>query len=113
MIKASEFIEKCFLTVKALFKVVVSSRPQHRPLQRDDLDELIILANGPSLRHVLEEQGAELAQRETMCVNFMANTPSFNEIRPRYYVLADPHFFNGASHADVASLWRNIAAVSW
>lgn len=113
MMKASEFVEKLCLTVKALVKVMVSSRPQHRPLQRDDLDELIILANGPSLRSVLEERGAELAQRETMCVNFMANTPSFNEIRPRYYVLADPHFFNGTSHADVASLWRNIAAVSW
>ena len=113
MMKASEFIEKLCLTVKALVKVAVSSRPEHREPLADRIDELIILANGPSLRRVIEERGQELAQRHTMCVNFMANTPQFSVIRPRYYVLADPHFFNGIEHDNVASLWRNIAVVSW
>lgn len=48
-----------------------------------------------------------------MAVNFMANTPQFAELRPDYYVLADPLFFDGTAHENVARLWRNLAAADW
>ena len=43
----------------------------------------------------------------------MANTPEFQLIKPDYYVLADPHFFNGLKNDNVHSLWHELASVDW
>lgn len=110
--KASEFTSKLGDTLKAIVKIAVSSRPtvKPRPGQGDDI---VILANGPSLASTIEARGKELTSRETLCVNFMANAPAMRQLKPNYYVLADPHFFNGVEHDNVAQLWRNLAAVDW
>lgn len=57
---------------------------------------LVILGNGPSLRRNLEEDMAVLQGADTLAVNFFANSPEFLQVRPKYYVLADPHFFDKA-----------------
>ena len=75
---------------------------------------IVIMGNGPSLRHTLEEEGDWLLGHDLMAVNFAANTPEFIHLRPRFYVLADGHFFKGRdSDENVRRLWQQFANVSW
>lgn len=74
---------------------------------------LIVLGNGPSLNDTLEHDRAALEAHPLLAVNFFANSPQFRELKPEYYVLADPHFFDNPDDANVAALMRNLAAVDW
>lgn len=75
---------------------------------------LVILGNGPSLRRNLEEDIELLRRADTMAVNFFANTPEFRIVRPAYYVLADPHFFDKAQcDPNVARLIASINAIDF
>lgn len=92
---------------------LLSRRPSPKG-NRPHTDELVILGNGPSLRHTLETDRAGLARRKTMAVNFAANTPEFTELKPDYYVLADPHFFDGENtDRNVVDLWKHIEQINW
>ena len=78
-----------------------AGKPQER--------ELVILGNGPSLKQTIGEQGGFLTARDLLAVNFAANTPEFFALKPKHYVLADPHFFRGAqTDSNVARLWENL-----
>lgn len=112
--KVSEFLSCMGDSAKALVKMVLQSRRtiSPRPCAKGG-DSIIILGNGPSLKDTLSRHSAEICRRPVLAVNFMANAPQFKEIRPDYYVLADPHFFTGAGNANVDSLWHGLASVSW
>lgn len=110
--KASDFLSLLGDSCKAVIKMACKSRRLHRPATTGT-GEIIVLANGPSLRRTIDEYGSRLASHTTLCVNFMANTPEMKSIRPRYYVLADPHFFRGTDNANVRDLWQNLATVTW
>lgn len=55
--------------------------------------KLVILANGPSLRESISKDIQNYQFVDTCVVNFFCKSPYFKEIKPRYYVLADPLFF--------------------
>ncbi len=75
---------------------------------------LVILGNGPSLRRNLEEDMELLGETDTLAVNFFANSPEFRKVKPRYYVLADPHFFEKAeSDPNVSRLIANLNAIDF
>lgn len=76
-------------------------------------DEIVILGNGPSLADTMENSRAWLAGRSLMAVNFAANTPQWKSLRPEYYILADPHFFNGDDDPNVEKLWDSLRLASW
>lgn len=100
-------------TLKSLAKIALQSRRcgiHMRPAS--DGDSIVILANGPSLRQTVAEHADALRRKPCMAVNFAANAPEFMSLRPRYYVLADPHFFR-SDMPNVQTLWRNLAAASW
>lgn len=72
------------------------------------------MANGPSLRTVLDSDIDRLAKETTLAVNFAANAPEYFRLRPDYYVLADPHFFTGTKKdPNVGRLWENIRKTGW
>ena len=54
--------------------------------------QLFILGNGPSLRQNIENDLSFLQSHDSLAVNFAANAPEFGLIRPKFYLLADPHF---------------------
>ncbi len=56
--------------------------------------ELWILGNGPSLATQLQEHLDEFLQHDIMCVNHVATAEQFKQLKPKYYVLMDPGFFN-------------------
>ncbi len=112
MMKVSDAAASLGSTLKGVVKIALKSRRTVGDTAPAP-DRLVILANGPSLRRELDENAAQLAASTTMCVNFMANAPEFTRLRPRYYVLADPHFFRGTDHDNVFQLWQQLAAVDW
>lgn len=52
---------------------------------------------------------------DTLAVNFAANTDEFMGIRPRYYLLMDPHFFSlPSSDPNVTRLYTRLdSEVDW
>lgn len=100
-------------TLKSIVKIALQSRRcgigTHTA---DEGDSIVILANGPSLRTTIAEHKDSLRKRPCMAVNFAANTPEFTELQPRYYVLADPHFFT-SDMPNVVALWQRLSAASW
>lgn len=107
-------IHRTLQSAASIAKCLLLSRPPSPGGHRPDSDTLIIMANGPSLRHTLERERKSLESYDLMAVNFAANTPDFFELEPKYYVLADPHFFTGADRdTNVARLWKSLGKVDW
>lgn len=97
---------------KSLIKLIISPRrTSFKPSERTK--PLIILGNGPSLNHTLTESDEALVASPIMAVNFFANTSLFRELKPEFYVLADPHFFRNASDPNVRKLMDNIETADW
>lgn len=107
-------VDKFFQTLKGLCKIAILSRPTHGLKGRGEGGRLIIMANGPSLAQTIAESEAVLRANATMAVNFAAIAPEFVRLKPRYYVMADPHFFNPEVADDnMKALRRNLAAADW
>lgn len=109
--------DKLSASIKTLVKVALQA--QHCPIVRNGADAprgdrpLYIMGNGPSLRTNLDNNLELLERSDTLAVNFAANTPEFRIVRPKYYVLADPHFFRNISDKNVAALLESLKAVDW
>lgn len=112
MIQVSEFFSRLADTLKGSAKIALLSRRTTPPTKASG-KKIIILANGPSLRATITDHADTLAATPAMAVNFFANTPEFKQLRPQYYVLADPHFFTACGETNVDELWRNLAETSW
>ncbi|MDE7473474.1 MAG: hypothetical protein K2M68_07825 [Muribaculaceae bacterium] len=74
---------------------------------------LVIMGNGPSLNSVFDHQMDVLKRCDCMAVNFAANTERFFEVKPRYYTLADPHFFKSTDDSNITRLIDSLEAVDW
>ena len=101
-------------TVASLLKVMLRSRRPDRVPGAPQGRGVVILGNGPSLRHTIDTCGERLADYDLMAVNFFATSPDYFTLRPGLYVLADPHFFEADSDdANVRALRDNISRTSW
>lgn len=110
--KLSGFLSSLTATAKSAVKLALSSRSVSIPHVRRD-SPLYILGNGPSLRDNIENDLGLLRDNDTLAVNFAANAPEFTLIRPKFYVLADPHFFQRPDDPNVARLLASLNAVTW
>lgn len=108
------FINNCISSAKALAKVAILSRPCSAANCSAEGERIIILANGPSLADTINNHMKFLKSAPCMAVNFAAIADDFRELKPRYYVLADPHFFDTSKDdANLSKLRDEIAAVDW
>lgn len=84
-------LEQTFLS---LIKIALKSK-KTSPLPHGlkNADELVILANGPSLNSTVERNRAFLDSRTLLAVNFCATSPMFTELKPELYLIADPLFW--------------------
>lgn len=98
-------------TITAIGKIILLSRPTHLTRTNGE-SPIIIMGNGPSLRQTIDSSLSVLQHNDTLAVNFAANTPEFKEIKPKYYVLADPHFFN-IENKNVDRLIESLDKVDW
>lgn len=110
---ADSFGVRLVKSVKSLVKLLASTHKARYPRGKRDCP-LVILGNGPSLKTTLAEHIDYIRdQADAMAVNFAANTPEFRKIRPEYYILADPHFFNNPDDENVSRLLENLRSVDW
>ena len=106
--------DKIFQSAKSIAKFVLQSRPATAGREKPEGERLVIMANGPSLATTIAEHRDLLLSAPTLAVNFAAMTPEFRELRPRYYVLADPYFFaDNSTDANLAKLRAGLKAVDW
>lgn len=114
MAKLKYFITQSWHTALSIVKIVLQSRPCDTPPQANTNDELVILGNGPSLNNTMQNHKDFLLSRHLLAVNFAANTTIFTELRPKFYMLTDPHFFVRMEQENVKQLWENFAKkVDW
>lgn len=100
-------------TLTALIKVAIQSRPAGRIKSKKQEKPLIIMGNGPSFRDTIDNHLDILCQNDTLAVNFAANSPEFFQIKPRYYTLADPLFFEDSDAENMIALYDNLNKVDW
>lgn len=110
--KISDFISQAGSTLKSLVKIAVSSRGSDISKCHPEGDSIIIMGNGPSLAETISNHLELMKTVPLMAVNFAANTAEFFALKPRYYILADPHFFN-SDDKNVKLLQQNLAKVDW
>ena len=109
-----KFLNNLSSSLASLLKVILMSRGASSASSEGRGKEIVILGNGPSLRKTIDEDAEWLLAHDLMAVNFSAITPDFFNLRPRYYILADAHFFNSlSSDKNVRKLWENFGKVSW
>lgn len=111
--KLSEYIANLGRSIKSIAKVALQSRRVACSIGDKSGDTLVILGNGPSLNDTIAEHGELLARYPLLAVNFAANAPQFRQLKPRYYLLADPHFFNKPDDANVGHLLACLDSVDW
>ena len=110
----SNFLTNLGATLKSGVKLAAQSRRATIKCAVDDAASLVIMGNGPSLRGTLDNNREWLMQHTLMAVNFAAISPEFAELRPRYYVMADPVFFaDDKVHPNLPRLREALGAVSW
>ena len=89
------FVYRLSNTVISFIKIIFSSR------FKSDISKLktkketcYILGNGPSLSKDLIDNSDCLKQSELIVVNFFAKSDSYQQLKPKFYVLADSGFYS-------------------
>lgn len=98
-------------SIKSIGKTLLQSRQSARVKPSALGDTIIVLGNGPSLRQTIDDHLDTLKSTPCLAVNFAALADDFTAIKPRYYVLADPHFFS--SNERVQQLIARLKQVDW
>lgn len=59
-------------------------------------NSVAVLANGPSLKKTMEtyEKNEDIISSEVAVVNYFCDTEYFSRIKPEYYILSDPQFYD-------------------
>ena len=82
--------------IATLIRVLLLSKFSINLPENDlELNECVILGNGPSLNDTLEKHSDFLEGRTLFGVNFFARTSVFKKLQPRYYVICSPEYFVG------------------
>ena len=63
------------------------------PTSFSNRNELLILANGPSLNATVSEHAEFVKGKTLLAVNFCVTSPLFVQLRPELYLIADPLFW--------------------
>lgn len=112
--KMARVADKTGASIKSVIKMLAQSRPCGRVVAPEASEfPLVVLGNGPSLSDTIAQYGGVLKSLPLLAVNFAAIAKEFTDLRPRYYVLADPHFFEAQASANVERLRRALATVDW
>ena len=110
----ADFMSRLGSSIKSLVKIALYSRRCSIRKAAGENERIIILGNGPSLDGTIKNDLSKLQASPSLAVNFAANADEFQVLAPRYYVLADPHFFNGRNDPNVKRLHDNInRKVNW
>lgn len=59
-------------------------------IPRAEGNRVIIAGNGPSLKRAIDQHAETMKETPLFCVNFFADSPDYQAIKPLYYGLMDP-----------------------
>lgn len=112
-----ELVE-CIISLISIFLFSsLSTARKISKLKENNLNNVHILVNGPSLKMMLDKHLDFFKNNDILTVNFFANSPFFSIIKPKYYVLLDPAFFGGDGSVVLSEkiqvLMDNLSSVSW
>jgi len=94
------FCEKCLQTLGSIIKVLLLSRRVTKPNANVPFKEIVILGNGPSLKPLIEQHRDFLKKKALLAVNYAVLSDYYTELRPEFYLIADPAFFSQQEHRD-------------
>jgi hypothetical protein len=104
MRRINEYIKKMYRTFVFLFHLIIKENTinyvkKSGPNNMCSSKKLVILANGPSLSNVLKNWRSNDTFKDSdfAAMNYFCHDRAFIEIRPKYYILSDPHFFQDNS----------------
>lgn len=111
------FIKKCYRNTACLattmiwfMRNTIYGKWKNYIEKTDSPNKLLILANGPSLKEIIDTIPQKKGY-DIRVVNDFCRSPAFFLLRPSSYILADPLFFNDTPRArEVISL---LAKVDW
>jgi len=100
MDKALILMEKMWQTLLSIVKIMLKSRrvtiQKPSQLGRD----LVVLGNGPSLRPLIENHRDFLLDKDLLAVNYAVLSEYYIQLKPLYYLVADPLFFTDDNHCN-------------
>lgn len=85
------FFSNLFQTTKSIILLPIKTDLRNHVPHIEDADNLIVLANGPSLKDVLST--LDFNNCDCCVVNDIYLSPYYKKIKPKYHVLADPLYF--------------------
>lgn len=122
---------KLFQTIVSLLLILVFNRigtaKKVRKQRKDRHGRAVsLIANGPSAREIVAERRDLLEDTDLMVLNNFGNQDVFFQLKPKYYILLDPAFFDfdfvnpGLNESSVNSsckeerkLMENFKKVNW
>jgi len=94
LLQIQRFLESLYQTLISLARVFFRFRFHSDLNQIHPVgEELVILANGPSLRSDLDNHPDFFRDKQLMCVNQFALSNDYDRLKPQYYILLDMGFF--------------------
>lgn len=87
------FFANCASTCVSLLKVLLHL-PYRRKIPAAAAEQCIILGNGPSFKRSLELYPGFFLKHPLFAVNSFATTDTYAQLKPAYYVILDPGFWN-------------------
>lgn len=87
------FLINLLKSAASILKIFIQSKKATPLTNFTQCKEVVILGNGPSAKDFLEEKQDFLSQKAILAVNFFARHAKFLQLKPSFYVLADPAFF--------------------
>ncbi|MDE6587901.1 MAG: hypothetical protein K2K40_06155 [Paramuribaculum sp.] len=112
--RLARFVGSLGASLKSLVKIAVESRGRTRVKAPEAPTlPLVVMGNGPSLNDTIADCRRQLEVLPLLAVNFAALSPEFGQLRPSYYVLADPVFFAPATEGNVGKLRDAFARIDW
>lgn len=92
------FLTEFWQTFLSVIKMLLQSRPVKMPSEVDGTDAIVVLGNGPSLRPFIENKRRFFDGKALLAVNYAVLSGYYTELKPHYYVVADPAFFFNPDH---------------
>lgn len=114
-----KFMQSCISVISVC---LLSSLRVARRLKHVEVGELsakaFVLANGSSLKEILENEqlGKEICENDSIVMNYFAISDYFTLVRPKFYVLMDPVFFEEKNIQDnikVKQMFEALNKLDW
>jgi hypothetical protein len=102
-LKLYPWVKKCFTTIDHVIHVLLYSKfnPTLKKVKVDSTRKCYILGNGPSLKDNLKNNLDFLSSCSLIVVNDMSQSEYFEILKPEFYVLADPGYWDSHIHEEL------------